>query len=89
LVVYTTTAHAAGAMEDVMMAYLPIVLGRTRCSGSDTYLDTASTTGVISVAGLSQTSGLSLINQHSHGTSNPLGARMMRLSDHSSKGFKR
>jgi hypothetical protein len=27
LVVYTTTARAAGATEDVMTAYLPIVLG--------------------------------------------------------------
>jgi hypothetical protein len=28
LVVYTTAAQAAGATEDVMMAYLPIVLGQ-------------------------------------------------------------
>jgi hypothetical protein len=28
LAVYTTTARAAGATEDVMMVYLPIVLGK-------------------------------------------------------------
>jgi hypothetical protein len=28
LAVYTTTARAAGASEDVMTAYLPIVLGQ-------------------------------------------------------------
>jgi hypothetical protein len=71
-----------------MMAYLPIVLGRTHCNGSDTYLDIASMNGVILVASLSRTSSLSQISWRSHGTSNPLGVRMMRLSDRYSKDFK-
>jgi hypothetical protein len=89
LAVYTTAARAAGATEDIMTAYFPIVLGRTHYNGSNTYLDIASTTGVTSVASLSRTSSLSPINQRSHGTSNPLGDRMMRLFDRSLKDFKR
>jgi hypothetical protein len=71
-----------------MTAYLPIVLGKTHCNASDTYLDTASMNEVISVASLSRTYSLSQISQRSHGTSNPLGVRIMRLFDRSSKDFK-
>jgi hypothetical protein len=71
LAVYKTAARAARATEDVMTTYLPIVLVQDALQWSDTYLDTSSTTGVNSVAGLSQTSSLSPINRRSHGTSNP------------------
>jgi hypothetical protein len=71
-----------------MTVCLPMFWGRTHCNGYDTYLDTASTIGVTSAAGLSRISSLSPINRRSHGTSNPLGGRMMKLSDCYPKDFK-
>jgi hypothetical protein len=89
LAVYTTAARAAGATEDVMTAYLPIVLGQDALQwGCDTYPDTASTTGAISVGVSPPTSNLSLTNRRSHGTSNPSSAKGMRLSGHTSKDFR-
>jgi hypothetical protein len=71
-----------------MTAYLPIVLGQDALQWlrhlHRHYIDD----WVTLVIGLSQTSSLSPISRCSHGTSNPLGARMMRPSNRSSKDFK-
>jgi hypothetical protein len=88
LAVYTTTARAAGATEDVMTAYLPIVPGKMHCNGYDTYPDSASTTAATSVGASLPTSNLSPTSWRSHGTSNPSSAEGMRLSGRTSKGFR-
>jgi hypothetical protein len=88
LAVYTTNARAAVATEDVMTAYLPIVLGKTRCNGCDTYPNTTSMTGATSVGASPPTSSLSPISRRNHGTSNPSSAEGMKLSGHTSKGSR-
>jgi hypothetical protein len=89
LAVYTTTARAAVATEDVMTAYLPIVLGQDAfCNGYDTYPDIASTTVATSVGASLPTFNLSPTNRRSHGTSNPSSAEGMRLSGRTSKDFR-
>jgi hypothetical protein len=89
LAVYTTAARAAGATEDVMTTYLPIVLGKDallwlrhlprHCI--DDWSDFIRRF-IVNFQCLSDKLG-------HHGTSNPLGDRMMKLSDRSSKDFKR
>jgi hypothetical protein len=88
LAVYTTAACAAGAMEDVMTSYLPIVLGQDMLQWLRHLPQHRIDDWVTSVVGLSQISSLSLISRRSHVTSNPLGPRMMRPSDRSLKDFK-
>jgi hypothetical protein len=88
LAVYTTAARAAGASEDVMTAYYPLSLGKTRCNGCDIYPDTASTTGATSVDASPPISSPSPTNQRNHGTSNPSSAGGTKLSGHTSKGSR-
>jgi hypothetical protein len=88
LAVYTTAARAAGASEDVMTAYLPIVLGKTHYNGCDIYLDTASMTGATSVDASPPTFSPSPTNQRNHGTSNPSSAGGTKLSGRTSKGSR-
>jgi hypothetical protein len=88
LAVYTTAARAIGATGDVMTAHLLIVVGQDALQWLlhlpqhciDDWSD-FSRRFIANFQSLSDKPAL-------HGTSNPLGARMMRLSDHSSKGFK-
>jgi hypothetical protein len=88
LAVYTTAAQAAGASEDVMTAYLPIVLSKTRCNGCNIYPDTASTTGATSVNVSPPTFSPSPTNQRNHGTSSPSSAGGSKLSGRTSKGSR-
>jgi hypothetical protein len=88
LAIYTTAARAAGATEDVMTAYLPIVLGQDALQWLDTCRDTASTTGATSVSASSPTFSPSPTSQRSHGTSNPSGDGAMKHFGRTSRGFK-
>src|SRR5688572_2420382 len=89
LVVYTTAARAAGATEDVMTAYLPIVLGQDALNGYDTYHDNASTIGVTSVGASSPTFSPSSTSRRSHGTSSSSGVGGgMKHFGRTSRGFR-
>jgi hypothetical protein len=88
LAVYTTAAQAAGTTEDVMTAYLPIVLGQDALQWLrhlprhciDDWSDFSRR--------LSQTFNPSPTNRRNHGTSNPSGAEGMRLFGRTSKDFR-
>jgi hypothetical protein len=88
LAIYTIAARAAGASEDVMTAYFPLSLGKTRCNGCDIYPDIASMTGATSVDASPPTSSPSPTNRRNRGTSNPSSAGGTRLSGRTSKGSR-
>jgi hypothetical protein len=88
LVVYTTVARATGKTEDVMTAYLPIVLGQDALQRLRHLPDTALTTGATSVDASPPTYNLSPTNWRSRGTSNPSSAEGMKLSGHTSRDFR-
>jgi hypothetical protein len=89
LTVYTTAARAAGATEDVMTAYLPIVLGQDTLQWLrhlprhciDDWSD-------FSRRFTANFQSLSLTNRRNHGTSNPSSTGGTKLSGRTSKDFR-
>jgi hypothetical protein len=85
LAVYTIAARAARVKEDVMTAYLLIVLGQDVLQWLH---DTSSTNGKSSAIDLSRIFNLSQTNRRNHGTSIPSCARATRPSARSSGDSK-
>jgi hypothetical protein len=88
LAIYTTAARADGANEYVMTAYFPIILGQDALQWLRHLPRHCIDDWSASVDALSPTSNLSPTSRRSHGTSNLSGAEGMRLSGHTSKGFR-
>jgi hypothetical protein len=88
LAVYTIAARAARATEDIMTAYLPIVLGQDALQ----WLRHLRRHCINDWSDFSRrfiaNSSPSLTSRCSHGTSNPSGARAMKHSVHTSRGFR-
>jgi hypothetical protein len=88
LVVYTTATRSDGATEDVMIVYLPIVLGQDTLQWLRHLPRHCITIGEILATGLSRTSNPSPTNRRIRGISNPLNAKATRLSARSLEDFK-
>jgi hypothetical protein len=86
--VYTTAARAAGATEDVITAYLPIVLGQDALQWlghlPQHFIDDWSDFSRCFIANFQSLSD----KPAQHGTSNPSGAEGMRLFSRTSKNFR-
>jgi hypothetical protein len=89
MAVYTTAARAAGATEDVMTAYLPIVLGQDALQWlRHLPRHCINDWSDFSRRFIANFQSLSPTNWRSHGTSNPSSAEGMRLTGHTSKDFR-
>jgi hypothetical protein len=80
LPVYTTVGPATGATEDVIFAYLPIVLDHDTLQCLQHLLAIALMTGLMSATGLSQISNPFPTNRCKPRTSNPSNTKVMSPS---------
>jgi hypothetical protein len=85
LAVYTIAARAAGASEDVMTAYLPIVLGQDALQWLRHLPRHCIDDWATSVDASPPISSPSPTNRRNRGTSNPSSAGETKLSGHTSK----